>query len=140
MHQFQESDELRVLLDALCEETITAEQMRRLEELVLGHPEAEAYYVQYMNLYADLARNFGGMSRALPRDCIAEGLPHRDDETGKQEKRYAGKQVSSLPLARPARLSRRGRFVLWGSVALTALAASVLVAVAWLRRPQEAAR
>ena len=38
MHQFQESDELRVLLDALCEETITAEQMRRLEELVLGHP------------------------------------------------------------------------------------------------------
>src|SRR5207245_45590 len=51
-------DELRGLLDALCEETITPEQVARLEELVLRHPEAEAFYVQYMALYADLARHF----------------------------------------------------------------------------------
>ena len=36
-------EELRALLDALCEETISPEQVRRLEELVLGHPEAEAF-------------------------------------------------------------------------------------------------
>ena len=32
--------ELRSLLDALCEESISAEQVRRLEELVLSHPDA----------------------------------------------------------------------------------------------------
>src|SRR5262249_21315413 len=57
---FRDLAELRALLDALCEETITAEQMRRLEELVLAHPEAEAHYVQYLSLYADLARHFAG--------------------------------------------------------------------------------
>ena len=33
--------ELRALLDALCEESITPEQLRRFKELVLAHPEAD---------------------------------------------------------------------------------------------------
>ena len=48
--------ELRPLLDALCEQTITPEQLKRLEELVLTHPEAEAFYVQYMSFAADVVR------------------------------------------------------------------------------------
>src|SRR5262249_34011052 len=56
---FREFAELRSLLDAVCEESITAEQLRRLEELVLNHPEAEAYYVQFMSLHADLVGHFG---------------------------------------------------------------------------------
>lgn len=51
--------ELRVLLDALCEESITPEQLQRLEELVLAHPEAEAFYVQFMSFQADLVRTVG---------------------------------------------------------------------------------
>ena len=47
--------ELQRLLDALCEEAITATQMSRLEELLLAHPEAEAFYVRYVGMYADLA-------------------------------------------------------------------------------------
>src|SRR5262245_20151241 len=54
MRPFEHLEELRALLDALCEETIDAEQVRRLEELVLAHPEAEACYVQSMSLHADL--------------------------------------------------------------------------------------
>lgn len=50
--------ELHTLLDAPCEETITPEQGQRLEELVLTYPEAEAYYVQYLSLYADLVSHF----------------------------------------------------------------------------------
>src|SRR5262249_22160731 len=50
--------ELRELLDALVEESITAEQMRRVEALVLGHPEAEVFYVQYLSMVADLGRRF----------------------------------------------------------------------------------
>ena len=38
---FQNFDELRDLLDLLCEERLPAEQMPRLEHLVLAHPEAE---------------------------------------------------------------------------------------------------
>ena len=56
--------ELQRLLDALCEEAITAGQMRRLEELLLGQPEAEAFYVQYIGMHADLA-SLGGRPRWL---------------------------------------------------------------------------
>jgi hypothetical protein len=62
MHSFEHLEEFRSLLQALCEETITPEQLRRLEELVLTHPEAEAYYVQAMSQQAELIRHF----RALP--------------------------------------------------------------------------
>jgi hypothetical protein len=61
--------ELRGLLDALCEESITAAQVRRLEELVLARPEAEAYYVQYMGLYAALGRHYAGRP-APPAVCV----------------------------------------------------------------------
>ena len=37
--------------------------MQRLEELLLAHPEAEAHYVQYMSLHADLVRHFAGPTR-----------------------------------------------------------------------------
>jgi hypothetical protein len=73
---FPEFDEFRALLDALCEESITPEQVRRLEELILTRPEAEAYYVQYMSLFADLAGRFGVMparaERSL-RDRVGAG-------------------------------------------------------------------
>src|SRR5207245_1961013 len=62
--------ELRELLDALVEEAISQEQMRRLEQLVLGSPEAEAYYVQYLSMMADLGRHFAapaGVERSLAR-------------------------------------------------------------------------
>src|SRR5262249_28447795 len=59
--------ELAELLDALCEETISPEQMRRLEELVLSHPEAEAYYVQYMALHADLVSSVGAPPRTIEK-------------------------------------------------------------------------
>ena len=73
---FAELAELRALLDALCEESATEEQVRRLEELVLNRPEAEAYYIQFMSLHADLARSFGVLpAQAGPslRDRVGAG-------------------------------------------------------------------
>jgi hypothetical protein len=55
-------DELRGLLEALCEETITPEQLARLEALILPDPEAEIYYIHYMQMQVDLLREFGVMS------------------------------------------------------------------------------
>ncbi len=50
---FPEAEELRALLGKLCEERIRPEEIARLEEIVLNRPEAGAYYVQFMGMYAD---------------------------------------------------------------------------------------
>jgi hypothetical protein len=113
---FDESAELRTLLDALCEESISAGQLRRLEELVLGNPEAEAYYVQCMSLHADLARHFAlpaGTSEQSLRDRIAAGK--------------AATKAAGRPTTRAGRW-RRPRF--WVALGLTGLAAGLLLALA----------
>src|SRR4029077_3047498 len=63
---FQNHAELGGLLDALCEETITPEQLRRLEELVLSHPEAEKHYIQFMNLHANVIGHVAGLPAPKP--------------------------------------------------------------------------
>src|SRR6516225_3328148 len=93
--------ELRSLLDALCEESISAEQLRRLEELVLSHPDAEAYYVQYMYLYADLSRAKHVKPVREPVQAVKAGSPWR-----------------------------RRRMLVWGSVGLTGLVAAGLLLMA----------
>jgi ferric-dicitrate binding protein FerR (iron transport regulator) len=118
---FRDIDELRELLDALCEESISAEQLRRLEELVLTHPEAEAYYVQYMSLYADLGRHFatlpGAAAQSLRERLGAVAMP----------------EPSTPAMAAPdrIRMARRRRVLKWGALGLTGLAAGVLLAL-WL--------
>jgi hypothetical protein len=115
---FDEFAELRSLLDALCEESINPEQLRRLEELVLGRPEAEAYYLQYMSLYAELGRHFSqpaGATEQSLRDRIGAGEP-------------AGRQAAR----RTARAGRRARNLFWGGLGLAGLAAGLLLAlVSW---------
>lgn len=111
-------DELRALLDALCEESITAEQMRCLEELVLTHPEAEAYYVQYMSLVADLAGHFSP-------------LPARAEQSLRERLASAGASERITP-------SRRFQFsaLRRSAFRLSAVAAVLLVALAlWPRKP-----
>jgi hypothetical protein len=112
MMPFSDLSELRSLLDALCEETITAEQMRRLEEILLQHPEAEAYYVQYVSQFADLARHFG---------AAAQSRSPADAERG-------GKPAASR--------KRRRTWFLAGAVALTGLAAAIFMAVLQPRHDQ----
>jgi hypothetical protein len=122
-----ESAELRTLLDAMCEESITAEQMARLEELIQAHPDAEAYYVQYMNLFADLSRRFAGgpATPALP-------VPARLATEPAPLARAPIKQGDKRPW-----LGRR-RLLVGGAVGLLAMAACLLLAL-WLRpRPESA--
>lgn len=78
--------ELRPLLDALCEESITAPQLARLEELVLNHPEAEAFYVQFMSFHADLIGHFAG----LPELPLADDAPNPEPKPKVQENTMDG--------------------------------------------------
>ncbi len=106
--------ELRPLLDALCEESITPEQLARLEELVLTSPEAKAHYVRFMNFQADLVRTVG---LPVPVNPVRASAP-------------------TVPAPGPARrrVSRRTALV------LAALAASVVAVIAFVYRPRSSPR
>ena len=111
--------ELQTLLDALCEESITPEQVRRLEELVRTHPAAEAFYVQYLSFYADLIGHFGVLP-AMTTGALRERL------SAAPSQRELG-----LHQDRPA--PRRSRWF-WVPMSLSSLAAGVLLVwVLWPR-------
>jgi hypothetical protein len=125
---FANESELRSLLNALCEEAITPEQRQRLEQLVLTHPEAEAYYVQFMSLHADLIAHFGVLPARLEQS-LRERL---QAEQPRVESKPTPEQGAVVPAA-TVPFSRRRRSFLWGVVAMGGLAAAVLIAV--LLRP-----
>jgi hypothetical protein len=114
---FDNFAELHELLDALCEERITEPQVRRLEELVLAHPEAEAHYVQFMSQYAELAQQCAGRSRAA---CAA--LLARLEAVG--DTAMPAVNVEHVSPSR-AHGSRRTRRLVWGAVALAVLATAI---------------
>jgi hypothetical protein len=125
--------ELRRLLDALCEESITAEQLRRLEEIVLAHPEAEAYYVQYMHLVADLSRHFAVLPSTPEKSLRNRVQAQRDKATARQrDTEPSGQRTKRRGLSRHARLSWPVRVAL----AASALAAGVLLVPGLWPRPE----
>jgi hypothetical protein len=124
LHQ---SDELRALMDALCEESISEQQMKRLEELVLEYPEAEAYYVQTMNLHAGLVRHFGHFPAAIQQSLVYRASADRSQAQAD----HSCAQSESL-----WRFGlRNGRRLFWGPLGFTTAAAALLLAVALWPKP-----
>lgn len=115
--------ELQPLLDALCEESITASQLARLEELVLNHPEAEAFYVRFMSFHADLIGHFAG----LPELPLADVAPDPEQKPKVQEN------------------TMNGSFSRWGVAAAVLLVVGALGAAAsnqyfgWVAKSREVA-
>ena len=58
--------ELQLLLDGLCEDRLTSEQMSRLEHLVLTSPEARWQYLTYMDLHGTLYWDAAGAGSPEP--------------------------------------------------------------------------
>src|SRR5262249_41088415 len=100
-------------------ESILPEQVKRLEELILAYPEAEAHYVQFMHQFADLSRRFSGAA-----GTARLSLPGRKAGPAQAVTEPARPQT-------PTRWSRRRRLLVWTSVGLTGLAAGLLL-VLWL--------
>jgi hypothetical protein len=111
---FPEHAELLRLLDALCEESISLEQMRRLEEVLLSNPQAEAFYVQYMNQFADLRRHFTARAGLTP---LVGGLL---SQTRNDNSANSASSASRFSSARGLLHSR--------SIWLSVVAASILIA------------
>lgn len=107
---FPHRDELQNLLNALVEERITQEEMQRLEGLVLTDPEAEAYYVQFMSMHAELASQF-------------DRFPSPAATTLRERAETPQPKATSAPVAAPLWFRR----VWWTGVAFVATAAAILV-------------
>lgn len=123
--QFLEFPELRGLLDALSEESITPEQVQRLEQLVLNHPETEAFYVQYMSFQADLISRLGVLPARVEQSL-------RDRVEGAKQDKGAAKQPN--PEQQPSRTSLFWSPKILGP--LVVLAAGILLAaLLWPRWP-----
>jgi hypothetical protein len=132
-------DELRALLDSLCEESITAEAVRRLEELVLTYPEDEAYYIQYMHLHAELIRHFAalpGTTEPSLRDRV-ETLARTENpsQPHREPKREQANDKKAAALRFRLWVSRR---VVVSAFCGAAVAAGLLLAVALWPRPSAA--
>ena len=119
--------ELRALLDALCEETITAEQMQRLEQWVLSDPEAEAFYVQYINLHADMIGHFGALAGGTKKSL--RNRVEADSHAISAEPFSLHANIPSWFAFHPYR-SR-----LWYAVGLGGLAAGLLFALVLWNKP-----
>lgn len=126
--------ELRGLLEALCEEAITPEQVARLEALVLADPEAEIYYINYVQMQVDLLREFGAVAPGP-----GAGLRGRTEWRGDSEAE-AGDRPSVAPDSRPAGSFRAPRFRPSWFIAAAACVTVLLVGGYLLRRPDRAPR
>ncbi len=112
--------ELRSLVEAVCEETITAPEMERLEALVAADPDAEAFYITYLHMQACLVREFGTATPEFGED--SQGPPESLDDEG----------VERMPVRVPA--ARTLHFRLGYAAAAFALAVTVGLAGVWVGR------
>lgn len=119
--------ELRSLLDALCEGSSTPDQVARIESLVLHDPEAEAFYIHYMQVHGALVREFG--NRATGTLAVGDG-PGAHAEAA----RAPGPSGAGREPRRPWG-GRRSRSLAWAAAAVVAAAVGSL-AVGIIRAPE----
>ena len=108
-----ELDELRGLLEALCEERIAPREAERLEAILRLGPRFEEYYVTYMTMQADLVREFGGHDPGLACAPSEAAGPERPPLGGRDG--GPGPRRSWLPwgIAAAASVIAGASLVLW---------------------------
>ncbi|QJX00640.1 alpha-2-macroglobulin family protein [Frigoriglobus tundricola] len=109
--------ELQPLLDALAEENITPDQLRRLEELVLMHPEAEAHYIRFMSFCADLIGHVAGLPE--PKQVATTALPPIAPTQDPPHPRLEPARPSPVAPRADRRTSRARKLIAWLLVAGT---------------------
>jgi ferric-dicitrate binding protein FerR (iron transport regulator) len=108
-------DELQILCEAVVEDRLSAEQLARLEQLVLEHPEARRFYVEYLHQHGCLHWSAADPALASPEPRVESREPEEAD----------GSRLSTLSSRLlPGRSRwRRGPFI------VRLLAASVMLGV-----------
>jgi hypothetical protein len=135
----KDRQELHELLSVLLDGALGAEQQDRLGELLRQHAEAREFYLAYFGLHADLAlrgeqRDF--LQAPLPTTAEGtQGQPIEAEQPEVEPPRAFPVRGASPP---PSHIPHRSRFVLWGALGLSGLAAALLVAllIPW-QRPRD---
>ena len=87
MMEYERPDaELRRLVSALCEGTITEREYERLERLVADDPDARRFYYDYVSLHAELTwTQVASLSGSVPSDSDKNVVQSSSDKTESQE-------------------------------------------------------
>ena len=128
-HEPRRLAELRGLIEALCEETIDADNVARLEAFVRADPDARAFYITYMHMHAELVRELGG----------AEPVPGEDGRvpfqllgsSNSEPNPVTATEVAPPPAGRSSRVLNR--WMRWAAAAVFLAGAAVLGALAGSR-------
>ncbi|MBI1371703.1 MAG: hypothetical protein GC159_02940 [Phycisphaera sp.] len=122
--------DLRELLDALCEESITDEQASRLERMLAEDEAARRFYVEYMGMYASLERYVvGDASAEHDEPPMAIAVHRRADRV---EEEQAGTSASLNTVGGPV-LARLWRSPVARVAAILLLATAAVVTFVTVR-------
>lgn len=126
--------ELSLLMEALCEERLSAEESARLEEIVLSDPDAMHFYLNYSHLHGTLywdqalsADALVPMAQAVEEYEINE-RPAVDDDGDATVIDY-----TVFPLPTPSRKKHRNRWVA-GVTSVCLLIAFMVVFNSWFQK------
>jgi hypothetical protein len=103
--------ELHELLEAVCRGDATAAQLARLEEMAGGNPDARAFYVEYLDIHAQLRWSAGDQGPAE-----RGGHPEGDQQEEGAVQMACGRSLPrALPAARSPVLGFLGRLLRAGN-------------------------
>src|ERR1700743_1067389 len=111
--------EMTPLLEALCEDRLSSENVARLESLVLSSPEARWYYISYLDLHGSLLWDAGGVG-------FAEALSSEEIPVWAGLSAPAGTPAPVVPVPRPRPSTSRIM-----AIVASALCASVVMMIGW---------
>ena len=114
----QPPTELEILLEGLCEERLTADELRQLERLVLASPEARWQYLTYIDLHGTLYWDAAGAGS--PEPLSSQEIPAY----------VPPDEPVSLPASESKNPNRR-----WMPLMLGTLAASIVFGISFSRQP-----
>ena len=106
--------ELENLLEALCEDRLTPEELRRLEQLVLASSEARWQYLTYMDLHGTLYWDAAG--KGSPEPLSSQELPvyvAPEPPLAKPAVRKANRSKTPFTIAATATCLMLAVFVVW---------------------------
>lgn len=98
--------ELSLLMEALCEERLSAKESARLEEIVLSDPDAMQFYLNYSHLHGTLY-----WDQALGADAMIPVATAAEEEIAEVEAVEEDGEVTVIELAKRPTVSRRNRRV-----------------------------
>ncbi|QDV53471.1 DUF1549 and DUF1553 domain-containing protein [Gimesia fumaroli] len=120
--------ELSLLMEALCEERLSATESARLEEIVLSDPDAMQFYLNYSHLHGTLY-----WDQALGSDAMIPVVTAVEEEIAEEAAVEEDGEVTVAETIKRPTVSRKNRWVA-GITSVCLLVAFMVVFNSWLKK------